>query len=190
MRSLYLHGFASAFDIDNEKIRFIMSQSTLCPFSYNSCGDFYTNLEQMVEFINKYKIDVVIGCSLGGFYALEIAKRMPHVFALALNPAYNPHETLGKYEGDNKNYKTGETETLTLDAIQSYPKLGVATPKNAVVFVETGDEVIEPELSIEYFEAEGSETKVVMCDGGSHRFESLPERWGTFELMRTTYLAE
>ena len=190
MRSLYLHGFASAFDYENEKIRFIMSQSTLSPFSYNSCDEFYTNLEQMVAFVDKNEIDVVIGCSLGGFYALEIAKRMPHVFALALNPAYNPHETLAKYEGDNTNYTTGETETLTLDAIQSYPKAGVATPKNAVVFVETGEEVIEPELSIEYFEADGSETPVVMCHGGSHRFESLPKRWGTFELMRTSYLTE
>lgn len=190
MRTIYLHGFASAFDVENEKVQFLMSQSVVSPFSYNCCDGFYTNLERMVEFINKYKIDVVVGCSLGGFYALELAKRIPNVFALALNPAYNPHETLVKYVGENVNYKTGETETLSLDIVESYPQMGVATPKNAVVFVETGDEVIEPELSIEYFEQESSETKVVMCDGGSHRFESLPKRWETFERIRNKHHIE
>jgi predicted esterase YcpF (UPF0227 family) len=186
MNIMYLHGFASAFDIENDKVRYLLQKGRLTPVHYNSCADYTTNIDTLINKVIDNDIDLLIGCSLGGFYALEIASVLKKVFAVALNPAYKPHLGLQKYVGKNTNFKTGDIETLTSKVVASYPQNGVACPKNGLVLIEKGDEVINWDESRAYFSKHDT-TQFGTFNGGNHRFSSLPQRWSLIETLYNEY---
>lgn len=188
MNIMYLHGFASAFDVENDKIKFLLSQGRLSPITYNTCGDYTVNIETIIDKVIDQEIDLLIGCSLGGFYALEIANVYSKVFAVALNPAYKPYVSLEKYLGNNTNFKTDKTQTLTRKTLNTFPQRAVSCPVNGLVLIEKGDEVINWDESRAYF-SKNDTTQFATFNGGNHRFSSLPKRWSLIETLYNEYKA-
>lgn len=170
MKCLYLHGFASAFDPDGGKVQTLKKNFDVIHFSYDTTMPYPQNMARMSNIIKAHDVKIVVGCSLGGFYALE-ASKATGVFAVALNPSYDPKNSMKNHIGSNKNYKTGKMEALTAQAVESYP-LTVNTEANGIVLIEKGDAVINPNQSFKFFEKKYA-TKLVA--GGSHRFESLED---------------
>mgnify|MGYP003640655541 CR=1 FL=1 len=171
MNCLYLHGFASAFDPNNEKVKSLSKYFKVIPFSYDTSAPYEDNAAAILEKIDEEDVSLVVGCSLGGFYALD-SMINPKVFGVALNPTFAPRKSLEKYIGSNQNFKTTKTEILTADVVESYPKFTSRHP-NALIYIEKGDTVIDPVLSYKFF---SSHVEVVQVDGGSHRFESLAQQ--------------
>ena len=64
VNAIYLHGFASAFDPNNEKVAFLNTQVNLIPFSYDTCASYDENIQKMTAVIHKHDITLLVGCSL------------------------------------------------------------------------------------------------------------------------------
>ena len=181
VNAIYLHGFASAFDPNNAKVEFLKTQVNLIPFSYDTCASYDENLQKMTAVIHQHDITLLVGCSLGGFYALELAEKIAGTFALALNPSYNPKQSLASVVGSHINYTTNCPETLSQSVVESYPTGGAPRPCNAIIMVELGDTVVDPRQSEYHFLKAPSGLKFLSFPGGNHRFESLPSRWHLVE---------
>lgn len=62
---------------------------------------------------------VIIGSSMGGYYAAVIAV-LKCYYCVLFNPVINPKKTLLQFKGLNRNFATGQTYELTDELISSY----------------------------------------------------------------------
>ena len=70
---------------------------------------------------------LLVGSSLGGYYATHLAERHG-LKALLVNPAVSPHRMFDGYLGTQKNLYTDETWELTHDHVTALAELEVAAP--------------------------------------------------------------
>jgi predicted esterase YcpF (UPF0227 family) len=116
----------------------------------------------------------LVGSSLGGYYATWLAERH-RLRAVLLNPAVTPYELLLDYLGDNENPYTGERYRITesdIDVLKGFDVERLSHPENFLVYVETGDEVLDYRQAVEKF----AKAELVVFPGGSHEmvnFESV-----------------
>lgn len=116
---------------------------------------------------------VVIGSSLGGFYAAVLAEKTG-CRAMLLNPSIRPFVTLEKYLGTQTNMYTGETFAFTRQHITALREVFVprpTRPSRMLLIVETGDEVLDYREAVQY--CEGA-TQIVV-EGGDHALQSFIE---------------
>lgn len=110
-----------------------------------------------------------IGSSLGGFYAVWLAEKFGCRAAL-INPAVRPHETLGRYFGDNENFHTGERYVLTQQHVDDLRALYVAKPslpERLLLLVQTADETLDFREATAQFRA----SPAIIEYGGDHAFQ-------------------
>ncbi len=129
----------------------------------------------------QYEHIVLIGSSLGGFYATWLAEKFS-LKAVLVNPAVRPHELMHHYSGWNENPYTGEQYQLTATHMQTLQSLYVKNiqyPQNFMVLLQMADEVLNAtEASAKFY---ASPCRI--SPGGDHRFQQfermLPEicRW-------------
>ena len=75
--------------------------------------------------------------------------------------------------GINTNYKTAETFELTEEDVASFAEFAVAPGRvPTLVLLDMGDDVLDSNATIKHFEGHAD---IVTFEGGSHRFEHLPE---------------
>lgn len=87
---------------------------------------------------------LLVGSSLGGYYATHLAERHG-LKALLVNPAVTPHKRFDGYLGSQRNHYTGETWELTLDHMQALAELEVPPPEDPnryQVWLQTADETL------------------------------------------------
>lgn len=115
---LYLHGFGSA-----DKPNRLSALAELLPDydfyspSYNphdTTGTQVTIGYQIDTLMREYKNVVLVGTSLGGFWA-DYFGRKHNLHAVLLNPAVNPGELLKPTVGTNTNYVTNKEFDVTND---------------------------------------------------------------------------
>lgn len=112
---LFIHGFNSG---RGRKVADLEAEGYLvfCPLLTNNVLDDITTLRQ---YITDNEIEHVIGCSLGGFYALVLSKEFDEVHFHMINPSYKPYKTLRRHLNETlKNYKTGVEFTVTNDFLE------------------------------------------------------------------------
>jgi len=110
---------------------------------------------------------LLVGSSLGGYYATWLAERHD-LRAVLVNPAVRPYELLEGHIGKQKNLYTGEEYEFTPAHVGELRALEPAaiTPKHYLVMVETGDEVLDYRQAVERYR--GARPYVV--EGGDHGF--------------------
>ena len=116
---------------------------------------------------------LVVGSSLGGFYATVAAERTG-CRAVALNPAVHPQDHFGRYVGPQANLYTGERFELTREHVAELAAMdppAITQPGRYWLIVETGDEVLDYREAVAYYE--GAFHSVVQ--GGDHSLASFPE---------------
>lgn len=118
---------------------------------------------------------VLIGSSLGGYYAQYLAHRWQLPMVL-INPALTPQQTLSPYLGWQTNYYTGERYYFgeaQLEALVSYavPKPCQA-PVPALVLLDADDELIDYQVAASRYAGCG---EVIVFPGGNHQFSHLAE---------------
>ncbi|QLF93110.1 alpha/beta fold hydrolase [Pseudomonas sp. ABC1] len=118
---------------------------------------------------------VLVGSSLGGYYATHLAERHG-LKALLVNPAVNPHRLLfDGYLGPQTNLYTGERWELTEDHVQALAELEVAPPQDAErfqVWLQTGDETLDYRLAQAFYQG----CSLHIEEGGDHGFQGFAER--------------
>ncbi|OLS61052.1 YqiA/YcfP family alpha/beta fold hydrolase [Pseudomonas putida] len=112
---------------------------------------------------------LLVGSSLGGYYATHLAERHG-LKALLINPAVNPHQLFDGYLGTQTNHYTGETWELTPDHVEALAGLEVPPPVDAEryqVWLQTGDETLDYRRAERFYRACALRIEA----GGDHSFQ-------------------
>lgn len=117
----------------------------------------------------------LMGSSLGGFYALHMAKRYA-LRAVLVNPAVEPHKLIQPMLGWHTHSYTGERFELTqahADALAAMQvELQAHEYQNFMLLLQSGDETLDFLQASDRFTA----MRAVIEYGGDHTFTGF-ERW-------------
>jgi len=177
-----IHGFASGPKHPNEKADIFEKVFGLpvTQIAYDSAATFAENMIVLRKQITTKPV-IIIGTSLGAFYASKLAE----VYAeqvellLMLNPCHTPSEILKHAVGEHENFATGESFVFTEDVLQSYASEAFVNPRlslNRQVILNMDDDLIDSQHTIDLF-ADVLDT--TSFQAGGHRFENL----GSSEVM-------
>lgn len=111
---------------------------------------------------------VLVGSSLGGFYATWLAERHG-CRAVLVNPAITPHEGLRAWLGPQRNLYTEEPYELTEAHLRQMAGYSVARPtrlERYFLMHTTGDELLDWRIAAERFA--GARQRIV--EGSDHGF--------------------
>ena len=170
---LYIHGFASCGD--SNKTRLLKQHYTgiLSP-------DIPVDPEEAISLLQKMIVDnditLLIGSSLGGFYAAYLAEKF-QIKTVLLNPSTQPFITLAPYVGTNEFFCSGKPFEWTKGHIVKL--MSYAISKNSItvpvlVLLQKGDEVLDYTKAASVYE----DYQLIVQEGGNHRFENLDEYLG------------
>lgn len=126
-------------------------------------------VEYIGELIRKFRPSLLIGSSLGGYYATFFAEYHGLQAAL-INPSTRPYETLAAYVGTNHHWCSGEPfewKAAYVKQLRCYDR-DIHRGKY-LVLLQTGDEDLDYRLA----EKKHAAHDVVIEEGGNHRFENL-----------------
>jgi len=96
---------------------------------------------------------LVVGSSLGGFYATVAAERTG-CRAVVINPAVHPQNHFGRYVGPQRNLYTGERFDLTASTWRSWRRSTrprSRRPERYWLLAETADEVLDYREAVAYY---------------------------------------
>lgn len=177
---LYIHGFASCGDSNKTRLLKTHFKDVLSP-------DVPVNPDEAISFLQKLIVDndvsLIIGSSLGGYYASFLAEKF-QIKTVLLNPSTQPFMTLAPYIGTNESFCSGEKFEWTRDHIHKL--MPYAISQNSIkapvlVLLQKGDEVLDYTKAQDVYK----NYEVVVQEGGNHRFENLDEYLGKIrEFMR------
>jgi predicted esterase YcpF (UPF0227 family) len=117
---------------------------------------------------------VLVGSSLGGFWAQYLAARLGAGMVL-INPALLPDESLARFCGPQRNEATGEVYVLTSEQVRAMARCRLSRCDPHVptlVLLDAADEVIDYRVAESFYRGCGT---TIVYPGGSHRFNHLPE---------------
>jgi uncharacterized protein len=154
MRVIYLHGFRSSPQsnkarILGERVAQRNAQGAgidwQCPQLPPSPAEAMAMAERLIDPAQRC---AVIGSSLGGFYAAQLANRFDLPCAL-LNPGVKPARDLLPFVGETQNWHSGETFSFKAEYIDAllaqepHAPLKPAAAARAFALIAKGDEVLD-----------------------------------------------
>lgn len=122
---------------------------------------------------------VLLGSSLGGFYATWLAEKYGAVHdirAVLINPSVRPFDLLEVWLGENENIYTHEKYQLNRDHLAQLKSLHCPTLSDAsryLLLTQTGDEVLDYRQAVEKYAA----SPQLVIDGGDHGFQGFENYW-------------
>jgi predicted esterase YcpF (UPF0227 family) len=90
-------------------------------------------------------VPTLVGSSLGGFYAMDLAERYG-AKAVLINPSLRPWESLAAYLGAQRNPYTNESYELRCEHLAQLEALRVARitrPERYLLLAQAGDELLD-----------------------------------------------
>ncbi|OTG84559.1 esterase [Acinetobacter sp. ANC 5054] len=182
MNIIYLHGFQSS---ENSIKGQLLKQYTA---GYSNISVHLPNLNKppqqvmaemsaLIESLNKV---VLVGSSLGGFYATQLMAQyqLPTVL---INPAIRPWQLFRDlFQHVRLPYqvtKTWRLDDAQLDDMQSLAVQQIPHPKLLLVLLQQGDETLDYREAQQFYSAEEAGMALVMTDvGGSHGMDDFAEK--------------
>lgn len=130
---------------------------------------------------------VLVGSSLGGYFSTLISNHTGCP-ALLLNPSTQPHVTLQRFAEDSAAKNNVKEEDLDSQIIHSttggwdithadlqwfaaHQLSTINYPDKVAVLIKDGDELLNPELSKQFYKSQGA--TVTMQAGGDHSFSDF-----------------
>lgn len=116
---------------------------------------------------------VLVGSSLGGFYATWLAEQHG-CRAVLVNPAITPQDGLEAYLGPQKNLYTGEPYELTrghLEQMAGYAVPEPTRPERYFLMATTGDEVLDYRVAVARYPG----AKHLIIQGSDHGFADFED---------------
>lgn len=179
---IYLHGLnSSPASLKASQLQCAMAQLGLAeqlrvPALHHHPREAIAQLEVLIAELDRpeWARPVLVGSSLGGYYATFLAERhgLP---ALLINPAVRPHLRFDGYLGPQQNFYNDETWELTADHIAALAELDVAVlqdPARYQVWLQTGDETLDYRDAQAYYRA----CALRIQAGGDHGFQGFAAR--------------
>ena len=183
---LYLHGFASsasstkACQLNKYIVNSTSETNILIPNLENNITD---AVEQIDNIIKKSSPSVLMGSSLGGFYATYFSEKY-NLQCVGINPAVIPPAEMSFYLGENENYSTGEkfiVDQLQLDLLNKMGKEieKIKMPNNFMILLQSGDELLDYKAAISFYK--GANLDITF--GGNHSFEKFDTYFNKIKLF-------
>lgn len=192
MNIIYIHGLDS--DANATKGRLLEDYCrknhpdiiVMRPDLNKAPGQVFEQLVKLATTLDKEDKTVLIGSSLGGYFATLVSNHtgLP---ALLLNPSIQPHITLQRFalESAIKNESlpnqiihstTGGWDMTRADLqwFADHPLSAVIYPERTAVLIKNGDELLNPLLSKNFYQRQG--VKTTLQAGGDHRFSDFCEQ--------------
>lgn len=174
---VYIHGFnSSSTSFKAQQVRKawlqlgLPEQQLLIPDLHHHPQQAIAQLQAAIAQLDQ---PVLVGSSLGGYYATYLAQQY-HLKALLINPAVRPHHLFDDFSAEQENLYSGEQWLLTRSHLQALAELEVPPPEDAqrfCVWLQTGDETLDYCLAEQYY----SNCSVVIEQGGDHSFQHFAE---------------
>ena len=168
---LYLHGFNSSplSGKASETAQYCAARDIPCavPGLHHRPAEAAKQMETLLETAD---IRLVVGSSMGGFYATWLCERHPELRAVLINPAVKIADKLAGEEGKTQmNFHTDEEYLFTADHLREFREMEterVADPSRYLLMLQTGDELLD------YREAEKfyAGCSAIIERGGDHMF--------------------
>lgn len=167
---VYIHGFRSSpLSEKSRAFKSIFPDITLASYDTLHADIGFQQLDSLVQAVPTAQ-PILIGSSLGGFWAYQLAKKYA-LSCVLLNPCMTPEDTLRPDIGLVTNMYTGEQGVMQEADLLKYDHYRLpGEPAECVVLHEKGDELIPYQQSIANFEGKA---KLILIEGGSHSFEHL-----------------
>ena len=170
---IYLHGFLSSPESNKARVlaAYLAQHSPRVKLAVPQLPPEPVHAVRVIEREIEYSADMaLIGSSLGGYYATNIAERLG-LKAVLINPAVRPYELLQNFLGPQKNLYTGEEVVVTRTHLEQLRQLEIPsiTPERFFVFLESGDEVLDYRHAI----AKYAGAQQIVIEGGDHSFHSF-----------------
>ena len=167
---LYLHGFASCGNSTKTQLlnAYFGEENILAPDLPVSPSEAVSLARKLII---EHDIDLIIGSSLGGFYATYLGETMG-IKAVLINPSVQPFITLAAYVGSNTFWCSGETFMFSKDDLHALFEYAVGSLKDPTAYLlllQSGDEVLDYTRAEEKYMG----AKIIVQEGGNHRFENL-----------------
>lgn len=172
MKIIYIHGFNSGGK-GNDKAEMLAERfGNVVTFNLPHSPD--DAIQMLVDEILESEIDdlVLVGTSLGGFYAHHLSKTFG-IKAVLINPSLDPSTTLTRQIGRLKNFTTGVEYDFTQSDVDQLAKYYVkpdAMRVPTIVAVDLDDEVLDANATIAAFQ---KHAKLLVFKGGNHRFTHM-----------------
>lgn len=186
---LYLHGFRSSPLSTKSQImhRALQAQGLAADWHCPQL-DIHPEraIQQCIELIEQHHQPgqplVIMGSSLGGFYATYLAEQWPEARCIALNPVVHAARDLAHYVGPLTNFHTGEPFEFTqadVDALATFEVERITHPQRYLLIAATGDELLDwREMTAHY---QGAEQEVIQgSDHGLSDFQDYLPRIFSF----------
>jgi predicted esterase YcpF (UPF0227 family) len=169
---LYIHGFASCGD--STKTRLLKAHfGEANVFSPDLPVEPDAAIAFLIRMIEQNGITLLVGSSLGGYYATWLANRYG-LKAVLINPSTGPFETLKSFVGINRFWCSNEPfewKSAYLDQLRRYDTKELSNIPALLVLLQTADEVLDYTVAKKKYRA----FDVIVEEGGNHRFENLAE---------------
>ena len=169
---LYLHGFLSSPESDKaqQALAYCARRGIEIDIPFLKHGPAAT-LAMLRRRVQQRSNVVLIGSSLGGYYATALAQEFGLRAAL-INPAVRPYLLLRDYLGLQKNYHRDDTQLVTEGQMQELLDMEVRAlenPENFMVMLQTGDETLDYREAV----AKYAGAKLVVHEGGDHSYRGF-----------------
>jgi len=171
---LYIHGFNSS-PLSHKASQLIALMECLglaaqlrVPALHHHPRQAMVQLETAIAELGR---PLLVGSSLGGYYATCLAERHG-LKALLVNPAVAPHRMFDGHLGPQQNFYSGETWELTLDHVTALAELEVPAPQDPQrfqVWLQTADETLDYRAAQQYYRA----CALRIQAGGDHSFQGF-----------------
>ncbi len=171
---LYIHGFNSS--PESHKARQLqaafghlgLAEGLRVPALHHHPRQAIAQLERAIAELGR---PVLVGSSLGGYYATHLAERHG-LAAILVNPAVAPHRSFDGYLGAQTNHYSGETWELTEDHVAALAELEVThlqRPERYQVWLQTADETLDYRVAQAFYRA----CALRIQAGGDHGFQGF-----------------
>ena len=180
MNILYLHGFqSSALSIKGQQLK---DYCTLYTSYTVHLPDLNMPPLQVIETISDLigQLDdvVLVGSSLGGFYATQLVAKHS-VPAVLINPAMRPWLLFQEHIGSQLPYKVSENWIIDQQQLDDLEQLAVPFVQDAdklLVLLQQGDEILDYRDAERYYSAT-SHTSMIMTEmHGNHAMENFADK--------------
>lgn len=175
---LYIHGFnSSPASLKARQLTHVvhglgLEEQLRVPALHHHPRQAVAQLEAAIAGLGR---PLLVGSSLGGYYATFLAERHG-LKALLINPAVAPHRLLlGDYLGPQTNFHTGEVWQLTEAHVAALAELEVPPPRDAAryrVWLQSGDETLDYRRAEAYYQGCSLDIQA----GGDHSYQGFAGR--------------
>lgn len=167
---LFIHGFGSCGTGDKAMAlsRHFGPDNLLAP---DLPVDPEASCSALESILAREAVDLVVGSSLGGFYALWLnaGRSIP---AVLVNPAVKPWITLGPHVGTHRHWCTGEPFELTrahVDRLENMARAPDPARERYLVLLARNDEILDYREAADLL----ASFEIHVEDNDTHRFKKL-----------------